>query len=98
VDAHEARDAFDHDVAHLGNGPADERNAMGAFVGETGEAQRAGTDPFSARARIAGTAAAEDQPGAPGCAIREGQGRELIVARPDHPVVSEANERILIDG
>ena len=49
IDREQARHALDHDAAHLGDGVADERDAVRAAVGERRLAQRPGRGPIRRR-------------------------------------------------
>ena len=66
-------DALDHDLAHVQLTVADESDACIRVLG--GDAAH----PFGPGERLAGAAASQDQPGAPGFAGIPEFGRELVV-------------------
>ena len=96
VDRQQAGQALDHHAAHLADGLADQRDAARALQ-RIRRAQGAGTHPLGTGAGLAGAAAAEHEPGAPGGAGC-GRGRcELIVARPALPGVGKAGDLLVIE-
>ena len=87
IDRHEAGDALNHDRAHLGDGVADERDAVRAAVGQRRLADRLGAHPFGAGPRLARAASPEDEPRVPAPAALGDHGGELVVAGGDRPFV-----------
>jgi hypothetical protein len=88
VDRQQAGQALDHDTAHLADGLADQRNAVRTLQA-VGCAQGTRAHPLGTGAGLAGTAAAQHEPDAPGSASLSGNGSQLIVARPAFPGVGE---------
>jgi hypothetical protein len=87
--AEQAGHAFHHHAAHLGDGLADQRDAAARGRRQGRVTLHLRADPFGAGTRLARTAAAQHQPGAPG-ALRAGRERwELVVARPHQPIELE---------
>ena len=97
IDERSRREALDHDAAHLADGLADQRDAVRAPFGQIGSGQRLRTHPFGARARLAGAAAAEQEPGVPGLAAGGEDGRQLIMARRQQPIEDDAVPLLAID-
>jgi hypothetical protein len=86
----EAGDAFDHHFAYVVLGFADERDAAHGPVGIFKITEREPPHPFGAGARLAGTAAAENEPSGPGLAAACNCGRLLMVVDELRPVVGPA--------
>ncbi len=74
-------------------GFGDERDAAGWPGRERRLAERLGANPFSAGPRLARAAATEDQPRAPIVTRR----RQLVVSRPDLPIVKQFLEAAMVD-
>ena len=72
-------DALHHHFARLVFGLADQRDARMRI------AQRELAHPMRAGLRLAGAAAAENEPGGPGLSVIAGRGRALVVVRPGRP-------------
>ena len=97
VDRQQAGQALDHHAAHLADGLADEGDAARALPADAAAPSGARAHPLGAGARLAGAAAAEHEPGAPG---RAGLGRgrgQLIVARPAFPGVGEPRDLVVLE-
>ena len=62
--------AFDHDVAHVGQRFADQRQPAVANAGKGRQAAHQPVHPFGSQPGLAGAAAAEHQPGGPGAEQR----------------------------
>jgi hypothetical protein len=74
-------------------GFGDERDAAGRPGSEWRLTERLGANPFSAGPRLARATATEDQPRAPIVTWR----RQLVVPRPDLPIVKEFLEAAMVD-
>ena len=84
--------AFDHHVAHIGGGFADERDAADGTQAELRTAKRETLHPFGAGARLARAASAEDEPDPPGQTVGREIGRPLIPAGDEFPVIEKPRE------
>jgi len=94
----ETGDAFDHHFAHVVLGFADKRDAAHGPVGIFAIAEREPPHPFGAGARLAGTAAAKDEPGGPRLAAACKCGRLLMVVDELRPVVGPPVDPSRIQG
>ncbi len=84
---------FDHHLAHVVLGLADERDGAVRRVGIRLMPMRQRAHEFSAAARLAGAAPAQQQPGAPGRAVVAGNGRLLMRVREREKVTIEPQQR-----
>ena len=91
MDGQKAGQALDHHAAHLAQGLADKRDATRALPAVRA-AHGAGANPFGAGAGLAGTPAAQHEPGSPGRARCGGGGRQLVIAGPAFPGVREPGD------
>ena len=88
----EAGDALDHHLAHLVLVLADQRDAPRGPVRIRPFAERRRAHPLRTGPRLAGAAAAENEPGAPRSAALRGVGRPLMPMRKLPPVVQPGEE------
>ncbi len=94
-DREQARYAFDHDAAHLGDSVADEGDAVRAAVCERRFAGHLRADPFGAGTGLTRAATAEHEPRVPASAALSQDRRELVVAAVDAPVVFDDAVEVL---
>ena len=92
MDGEKARHALHHDIAHIGHGFADKRDAPHGFHCKARQAQREAAHPFGAGARLARAAPAHDEPLGPCAAIARPERRALIMATVQFPEGIEGGE------
>ncbi len=85
MDGEEARDALNHDIAHIRHGLANKRDAANRLLREARKPQRKAAHPLGARARLARAASAHYDPLHPRAAIARAQWGELVIARVQLP-------------